>query len=127
MNARPSGAACFSAEQWFASRAWIPHAFQREAWRRFHDGESGLIHVPTGSGKTYAAYLAALEEVAATNPREGLRHLAPVGILDTDEEHSLGHVHAGDSGEQRPAQQPAGRDHRQATTATAAPTNGAVR
>ena len=63
------------AERWFAARGWTPHAFQREAWRRFHAGESGLVHVPTGSGKTYAAYLGALEELAAdagARPARGL-------------------------------------------------------
>jgi ATP-dependent Lhr-like helicase len=90
MSARPSGAACFSAEQWFASRAWIPHAFQREAWRRFHDGESGLIHVPTGSGKTYAAYLAALEEVAAANPRgAAVIYVSPLRAVARDIELAL--------------------------------------
>ena len=49
------------AEAWFASRGWTPHAFQHEAWERSARGESGLVHVPTGSGKTYAAYLGALE------------------------------------------------------------------
>lgn len=30
--------------------------FQREAWRAWRDGESGLIYAPTGSGKTLAAF-----------------------------------------------------------------------
>ena len=51
------------AERWFAARGWTPHAFQREAWSRVRAGESGLIHVPTGSGKTYAAYLGVLDEI----------------------------------------------------------------
>ena len=58
-------AGAFSAEAWFAARGWAPHAFQREAWARYAAGESGLIHVPTGSGKTYAAYLGPLEELVA--------------------------------------------------------------
>ena len=59
------------AEAWFAARGWTPHAFQREAWERFARGESGLVHVPTGSGKTYAAYLGALEGLAR-EPADGL-------------------------------------------------------
>jgi ATP-dependent Lhr-like helicase len=51
------------AERWFAARGWTPHAFQREAWARVRAGESGLVHVPTGSGKTYAAYLGVLDEI----------------------------------------------------------------
>ncbi|HLO41988.1 MAG TPA: DEAD/DEAH box helicase, partial [Phycisphaerales bacterium] len=50
-------------EGWFASRGWEPHAFQREAWCAFLSGKSGLIHVPTGAGKTYAAYGGPLAEM----------------------------------------------------------------
>lgn len=45
---------------WFAARGWAPHAFQVETWQRVLAGESGLLSVPTGSGKTYAATLAAI-------------------------------------------------------------------
>ncbi|MEM9560733.1 MAG: ligase-associated DNA damage response DEXH box helicase, partial [Planctomycetota bacterium] len=59
---------------WFESRGWSPYAFQEEAWRAQAAGHSGLIHVPTGAGKTYAAYLASLAEVleqlTATKPAE---------------------------------------------------------
>lgn len=41
---------------WFAARGWKPARFQREVWRRYLDGESGLLHTPTGSGKTLAAF-----------------------------------------------------------------------
>jgi ATP-dependent Lhr-like helicase len=41
---------------WFARRGWTPHPFQERAWRSFLDGRSGVVHVPTGAGKTYAAY-----------------------------------------------------------------------
>ncbi|ARP93831.1 ligase-associated DNA damage response DEXH box helicase [Bordetella genomosp. 13] len=41
---------------WFAARGWKPAPFQRETWRRYLDGESGLLHTPTGSGKTLAAF-----------------------------------------------------------------------
>src|SRR5690606_33371162 len=37
---------------WFAARGWRPAPFQREAWRRYLAGESGLLVTPTGSGKT---------------------------------------------------------------------------
>ena len=41
---------------WFASRAWTPFQFQREAWNAYLAGESGLIHASTGTGKTLAAF-----------------------------------------------------------------------
>ncbi|MGY1411088.1 ligase-associated DNA damage response DEXH box helicase [Luteimonas sp. A611] len=40
---------------WFAAQGWKPAPFQREAWRRWRRGESGLLVTPTGSGKTLAA------------------------------------------------------------------------
>jgi ATP-dependent Lhr-like helicase len=43
-------------EQWFASRGWTPFDFQREVWRAYRTGESGLVHAATGTGKTLAAW-----------------------------------------------------------------------
>lgn len=40
---------------WMRSQGWKPFPFQRQAWSDYADGLSGLIHVPTGAGKTYAA------------------------------------------------------------------------
>lgn len=48
---------------WFASRGWTPWAFQENAWRAHAGGRSGLIHVPTGAGKTYAAFGGPLAEL----------------------------------------------------------------
>ena len=49
-------------ERWLASRAWAPFSFQREAWRAYLDGESGLVHAATGTGKTLAAWGGPLAE-----------------------------------------------------------------
>lgn len=51
-----------AAEEWFASRGWSAFSFQREVWNAYRDGESGLIHAATGTGKTYAAWWAPLLE-----------------------------------------------------------------
>ncbi|MCC5810148.1 MAG: hypothetical protein JJU06_07225 [Ectothiorhodospiraceae bacterium] len=42
-------------ESWFREHGWRPFDFQRQAWQAYLDGESGLIHAPTGTGKTLAA------------------------------------------------------------------------
>ena len=42
---------------WFERKGWSPFPFQLEVWRAYLNGESGLIHSATGSGKTYAAWL----------------------------------------------------------------------
>ncbi|HYW30877.1 MAG TPA: ligase-associated DNA damage response DEXH box helicase [Gemmatimonas sp.] len=49
-------------DEWFASRGWTPFDFQRDVWRAYLAGESGLIHAATGTGKTYAAWIGALLE-----------------------------------------------------------------
>ncbi len=49
-------------EQFFAARGWTPFPFQREAWQAYLDGESGLLHAATGTGKTYAVWLGPLIE-----------------------------------------------------------------
>lgn len=42
-------------EAWFRGRGWTPFPFQRRTWDAARAGRSGLIHVPTGAGKTFAA------------------------------------------------------------------------
>ena len=54
-----------SVERWFESRGWEPFPFQREVWQRYLAGESGLVHVATGFGKTLAAWLGPVIEGAA--------------------------------------------------------------
>jgi len=51
-----------AAQRWFESQGWTPFPFQYEVWQAYADGESGLIHSPTGTGKTYAAWFAPLLE-----------------------------------------------------------------
>ena len=58
---RPSGLSP-SIESWFADNGWNAFEFQREVWRAYLAGESGLVHSATGSGKTLAAWLGPLAE-----------------------------------------------------------------
>ena len=51
-----------AADQWFAARGWQPFEFQTTVWRHYLDGRSGLIHSPTGTGKTLAAWFGPLLE-----------------------------------------------------------------
>ncbi len=41
---------------WFAERGWSPFGWQEEVWDAFARGESGLLHAPTGTGKTLAVW-----------------------------------------------------------------------
>ena len=52
-------------EAWFAQQGWRPLPFQRQSWRAHLRGESGLIQVPTGSGKTYAAVMGPIATMLA--------------------------------------------------------------
>ncbi len=42
------------------SKGYKPFAFQKKTWAAYRKGESGLLHAPTGQGKTMAVYLAPL-------------------------------------------------------------------
>ena len=77
-------------EAWFEERGWTPFPFQREAWAAYARGESGLIHVPTGAGKTYAAYLDPLTEVAERREK-GLQvlYITPLRAVSRDIELAL--------------------------------------
>jgi ATP-dependent Lhr-like helicase len=50
-----------SAVRWFDERGWKPFVFQRAVWKNHREGRQGLIHAATGTGKTYAAWFAALQ------------------------------------------------------------------
>ncbi len=54
--------------RWFAHRGWRPFPFQREAWAASLAGESGLVHAPTGLGKTHAVWGGPVLEWLRQNP-----------------------------------------------------------
>ena len=72
-------------EAWFERQGWTPLPFQRQCWQAYLAGESGLIQVPTGSGKTYAAVMGPIAEFLA-EPSPGLRllYLTPLRALSRD-------------------------------------------
>lgn len=78
---------------WFASRGWRVFDFQRETWEAISRGESGLVHSPTGSGKTHAIWGGIVQAALANPPAwEGpLRVLwiTPLRALAADTEAAL--------------------------------------
>lgn len=46
----------------FAARRWKAFPFQKEAWKAYREGKSGLLHAPTGQGKTLAVWLGPVAE-----------------------------------------------------------------
>ena len=79
------------AEDWFASRGWQPFAFQREVWDAMAAGESGLLHATTGSGKTYAVWMGALQRAQPLSVAPGLQvlWLTPMRALAADTARAL--------------------------------------
>ena len=57
---RPLPDAFAAARAWFAAQGFAPFAFQEDVWAACAAGASGLVHAPTGMGKTYAAALGPL-------------------------------------------------------------------
>ena len=60
------------AERWFEAKGWSSLGFQREVWRAYLDGESGLVHAATGTGKTLAAWWGPLLEYLHESPASPL-------------------------------------------------------
>jgi ATP-dependent helicase Lhr and Lhr-like helicase len=48
------------ARDWFRAQGYTPFAFQEAVWQAYGERRSGLIHAPTGMGKTYAALIGPL-------------------------------------------------------------------
>lgn len=55
-------------QEWFNAREWKSFPFQEECWTAYAAGKSGILNAPTGSGKTYALWLACLMEYMQANP-----------------------------------------------------------
>ncbi len=75
---------------WFKTQGWQPLPFQQETWEAFLAGKSGMIQVPTGSGKTYAAVMGAIAQMIES-PTKGLQllYITPLRALSRDIEASI--------------------------------------
>jgi len=76
------------ARAWLAARGMTPFPFQDEVWAAFAAGHSGLVHAPTGMGKTLAAAVPplVLGDAGAPNEPPPLRllWLTPLRALAAD-------------------------------------------
>ncbi|MEO0770910.1 MAG: DEAD/DEAH box helicase [Cyanobacteria bacterium J06649_4] len=82
--------------QWFSQQGWKPIPFQKKTWKAYLAGESGIIQVPTGSGKTYGAVMGPMAQILAEiektgKPLSGLRvlYITPLRALSRDIEASI--------------------------------------
>lgn len=78
-------------EDFFKKRGWKPFPFQRETWEAMLKGESGLLYVPTGSGKTYAAVMPIFAKLLQAPKKKGLKalYITPLRALARDLELAL--------------------------------------
>ncbi|MGJ8678576.1 MAG: ligase-associated DNA damage response DEXH box helicase [Akkermansiaceae bacterium] len=84
-------AAHSSVAPFFRKRGWRMFSFQKETWKAYLDGKSGLVHAPTGLGKTLAVWLGPVEEAIKTKNTDGCRVLwiTPLRALAQDTLQSL--------------------------------------
>ena len=76
------------ARAWLAARGMTAFAFQEEVWGAYAAGRSGLVHAPTGMGKTLAAAVPPLllgaEGAAGEPPPLSLLWITPLRALAAD-------------------------------------------
>jgi ATP-dependent Lhr-like helicase len=81
-------------EEWFAQRGWKTFPFQKAVWRAALQGKSGLLHATTGSGKTYAVWMAALQRAM----REKKKKARAVRVMDHVDARARHRQHARNAG-----------------------------
>src|SRR5205814_9870997 len=80
-------------QRWFTQRFGEPTEPQREGWPRIREGRHTLISSPTGTGKTLAAYLSAIDSLArqgtALRGETAVLYVSPLRALSNDGQRNL--------------------------------------
>src|SRR5438445_7428431 len=82
-------------QRWFETRFREPTEPQRRAWPLIQEGRDVLIAAPTGSGKTFAAFLAAIDDLVRQGLEGTLRdetqvvYVSPLKALSNDVQKNL--------------------------------------
>jgi len=73
-------------KQFFSKNGWEPLPYQIESLEAFLNGESGIIQVPTGCGKTYAALMGPLSQIEDPKNNKSVKILliTPLKALTRD-------------------------------------------
>ena len=77
-------------ENWFSSRGWRPHPYQKAMVHAFAARRSTLLIAPTGGGKTLSGFLPSLIDCHENRP-EGIHtvYVSPLKALTNDIERNL--------------------------------------
>ena len=82
-----------SVEDFFLQKKWKPSLFQKKAWSAYLKGYSGLIHAPTGTGKTLAVslgpFIESLNDCSLYKTGLIVLWITPMRALARDTEKSL--------------------------------------
>ena len=78
-------------KQFFFSNGLEPLPYQVESWKAFLNGENGIIQVPTGCGKTYAALMGPLSQIEDPKNNKSVQILliTPLKALSRDLKNSI--------------------------------------
>ena len=78
-------------KQFFFTNGWDPLPYQVKSWEAFLNGENGIIQVPTGCGKTYAALMGPLSQIEAPKNIKSVKILliTPLKALSRDLKNSI--------------------------------------
>ena len=78
-------------KQFFSTNGWDPLPYQIESWEAYLNGESGIIQVPTGCGKTYAALMGPLSKIEdpKNNKSVNILLITPLKALSRDLQNSI--------------------------------------
>jgi ATP-dependent Lhr-like helicase len=82
-----------SIQRWFTQRFGEPSEPQRQGWPRIRSGRHTLISAPTGTGKTIAGYLSAIDRLArqgvALPDQTQVLYISPLRALSNDVQKNL--------------------------------------
>src|SRR3954463_3111858 len=80
-------------QRWFESRFGEPTEPQRQGWPRIRSGKHTLISAPTGTGKTIAGYLSAIDSLArqgtSLKDETQVLYISPLRALSNDVQKNL--------------------------------------